>query len=234
MRPFFYYFGGKYRAAVHYPPPQHGTVIEPFAGAAGYSTRYYRKDVLLIDADPVIAGLWNYLISVPASEIRRIPLLDHDQTVDDLVGWPQEARWLVGFWLNAGVNRPRRRPSAWMRSGKRPGSYWGERVRESIATQVEKIRHWRVIHGSYEDAPELEATWFIDPPYQKAGKSYVYGSLGIDYGKLGAWCKGRKGQVIVCENHGAEWLPFRPFRDIRGTSGRHRTGVSKEVVYLQS
>jgi len=54
---------------------------------------------------------------------------------------------------------------------------------------------WR----SYETAPDIEATWFIDPPYQKMGRHYVH-SLSVDqYGSLATWCQSRQGQVIVCE-----------------------------------
>ena len=35
--PLFCYFGSKYRAAPHYPKPLYPHIIEPFAGAAGYS-----------------------------------------------------------------------------------------------------------------------------------------------------------------------------------------------------
>ena len=61
LRPFWCYFGGKWRAAPHYPAPIHSTIVEPFAGAAGYSTRYPDRQVVLIDKDPVIVGLWRYL-----------------------------------------------------------------------------------------------------------------------------------------------------------------------------
>lgn len=43
LRPFFTYFGAKWRAAPHYPPPTHPTVIEPFAGAAGYALRHHTR-----------------------------------------------------------------------------------------------------------------------------------------------------------------------------------------------
>ncbi len=35
LKPFFCYFGGKWRAAPHYPTPKHAEIVEPFAGAAG-------------------------------------------------------------------------------------------------------------------------------------------------------------------------------------------------------
>ena len=44
---------------------------------------------------------------------------------------------------------------------------------------------------------------------------------------LSEWCRSRRGQVMVCENEGARWLPFRPFRSIQSTSN----GVSREVIW---
>jgi hypothetical protein len=50
---------------------------------------------------------------------------------------------------------------------------------------------------------------------------------------LGDWCKTRPGQVIVCENDGATWLPFRHFRDIQSsTSAGHGKKISKEAIWL--
>ena len=154
LKPFFTYYGGKYRVALRYPKPEHATIVEPFAGAAGYATRHHTHDVILVEKDPRIAALWAYLIRVSASEIRALP--DVREHVDE-IGSCAEARSLVGFWLNKGAAAPRLRPSAWMREGKRPRSYWGPEIRERIASQVEQIRHWRVICGSYDAAPEGRA-----------------------------------------------------------------------------
>ena len=83
------------------------------------------------------------------------------------------------------------------------------------------------------DSVDGEATWFIDPPYSgNAGGCYKYKK--IDYESLAVWCRNRIGQVIVCENEGATWLPFKPFREIKGTEGRIRSGVSKEVIWLNN
>src|SRR5690606_30451468 len=132
-------------------------------------------------------------------------------------------------WLNAGAPTPRKSPSKWMRSGTRPGSYWGTRVRQTIAQQVDVIRHWRVYNCHYEDCPiTTAATWFIDPPYESAGKHYRFGSAGIDYTALAGWCKSRPGQVIVCENEGAGWLPFQSIGDVQTMRKGRR---SKEAVW---
>ena len=115
MRPFFGFYGGKWRdARKHYPAPEYNTIVEPFAGSAGYAVRYADRKVILGEKDAVIFGVWDYLIHVSAHDILAIPDLVPGQTVTDLPIC-QEARWLVGFWLNRGASRPRTGPSAWMR-----------------------------------------------------------------------------------------------------------------------
>jgi hypothetical protein len=228
LRPFFCYYGGKWRdTPKHFPTPTHDKIIEPFAGSAGYALRYPDRDVLLYEIDPILAGIWSYLIAVTPQEILSIPDVPLDGSVDDL-NLHQEAAWLVGFWLNR-ASAPRKTPSRWMRSGIRPGSFWGDRVRQTIAGQLDYIRHWRVVHGSYEECPDIEATWFVDPPYQYAGQHYRHGARGINYGALGAWCRSRQGQTIVCENEGADWLPFTLAGEVKTT---RKVARSREAVWL--
>lgn len=230
LRPFFGYYGGKWRdAPKHYPEPRHDTIIEPFAGSAGYAIRYAHRNVILCEIDPILSEVWRFLIRATAKEILDIPDLDPEGTVDDLKVC-QPAKWLVGFWLNRGAASPRKSPSRWMRDKIRPGSFWGARVRQTIASQVESIRHWQLFNCSYDECPTPKvATWFVDPPYAAAGKHYRFGSEQVDYAGLGKWCRSRPGQVIVCENEGATWLPFRDLADVKTTRSAHR---SKEVIWL--
>jgi site-specific DNA-adenine methylase len=229
LRPFFGYFGGKWRDALKsYPAPQHDTIVEPFAGSAGYALRYAHKKVVLCEIDPVIAGVWKYLIRATAKEILSIPDVPSDSTVDDL-GICEEAKWLVGLWLNRGIAYPRKSPSKWMRDGIRPGSFWGQRVRATISSQLERIRHWTILNCSYDQAPTEEATWFIDPPYIEAGRHYRFGSAKIDFEQLAEWCRARPGQAIVCENEGATWLPFRHLGSFKTTRTKK---LSKEVYWI--
>jgi hypothetical protein len=230
MRPFFSFFGSKWRVALHYPHPTHNTIIEPFCGAASYSVRYPERQIKLYDLDPVICGVWDYLIRVTPEEIRRLPLsFSH---IDELVLCP-EAKALIGFWLNKGSVQPAKSPSKWMREyqSRQPGcTYWSAAVVERIASQVPHIRHWTISQASYADIPdEGPATWFIDPPYQAAGKAYRFHDL--NYPALGKWCRSRNGQTIVCENAGATWLPFQPFRTIKALEGSRGGKKSPEVVW---
>ena len=53
LRPFFGYYGGKWRDALkHYPEPDHETIVEPFAGSAGFSLRYAHRKIILCEIDP--------------------------------------------------------------------------------------------------------------------------------------------------------------------------------------
>jgi hypothetical protein len=226
--PFWRYYGGKWRAAPLYPQPRHKQIIEPFAGAAGYSLRYAHHDVLLIDASEKVCGVWDYLIHASAAEIRALPDLVRGVSVDDYA-IPQEARWLLGFWCNEGAAQPCKSPSIWNADH---GSNWNNAGRSRCARQAASIRHWRVMHGTYRDAPECEASWFVDPPYQgKPGSHYPNGSRDIDYTDLGLWCQDRQGQVTVCEGPDADWMPFEPLATTTATPGKTRAGKSAEVIW---
>lgn len=227
MDPFFCFYGGKWRAAPHYPTPQYNRVIEPFAGAAGYATRHSERDVVLVEADPVIAGLWRWLISATPEEILALPL-KIPTTVRDL-GLAPAPSALIGFWINKGAASPRQRPSAWMRQGLRPRSFWGPEIRARIAAQVGAIRHWTVVEGDFTETPDEEATYFVDPPYVGAGVHYR--KRFARHAELGEWCRARRGQVIACENVGATWLPFEPFKAIKATESRTGGKRSAEAIW---
>lgn len=227
LKPFFTYYGGKWRSAPRlYPPPVFGTIVEPFAGSAGFSLRWPDRNVILCDSDPVVASLWLYLTRVTASEILHLPDLAEGQTTNNL-GCAPEAKSLIGFWLNKGSARPEIRPSSWMQKWH-PNSQWGPAIRQRIAAQLSRIRHWTVRCADYQQEDHGPATYFIDPPYQIAGARYRCGSRDINYAALGDWCRSLRGQVIVCENEGADWLPFADAVAVKG----QRAGCRSEVVWL--
>lgn len=205
----FSYFGQKRYMAKTYPIPAYDTIIEPFAGGAGYATHYSYKNVILVEKDPVVAGVWDYLIHATPADILSLPIVPQGTTLDKFSLEPNAYNF-VGYCIAQSSAYRRHKPSAW--------SSWNENRRERVANCVTKIKHWTVINGDYSEAPDIEATWFIDPPYMVEGrtykfaKSYKYSGEGIDFEHLGAWCQSRKGQVMVCENEGANWLPFRPHK----------------------
>ena len=202
----FSYYGSKSKIVDYYPPPKHKRIIEPFAGSARYSLKYWQNDVLLVDKYPVIVGIWNYLIQATKADILALPDLKTGDNVDTF-NISQEEKWLIGFCINGGSAQPKKTAKDY--------NTWGE-AKIRIADDVQKIKHWKVILGSYEDLENEEATWFIDPPYQFGGEWYVKSTKHIDFNKLAEWCQGRNGQVIVCENTKADWLPFKPMVDMQG------------------
>ena len=228
LRPFFTFFGGKWRTALRYPDPEHRTIVEPFAGSAGYALRHYTHKVVLVEKSVTVADLWGYLINVPADEIRSLPVEISDLRDMNLL---PEQKSLIGFWLNKGSVHPGNVPSRWMRDRIRPNSFWGPVIRERIALQVDAIRHWEVLCGDYSMSPDCSATWFVDPPYQRSGLLYRESSASINFSELASWCEMRKGQAIVCEQQGADWLPFLPFYNAKATEGARGAKRSLEVIW---
>ncbi len=208
ISPFFSYFGGKWRLAPRYPAPLHDTIIEPFAGSAGYATRYHSRRVILVEKDPNVAGMWRWLLGASAGDIMALP--------EDREAASGPARTLIEFNHNQ-ATRYLGHSRAWHEGfHDHDAGTWCRAVRARIASQVDKVRHWRLIEGDYSSAPDIEATWFIDPPYVNMDAEYAQGRAGIDFAALADWCRSRRGQVIVCENAGATWLPFRPFTQVKG------------------
>lgn len=229
LRPLLSYYGGKWRAAKHYPEPAYPTIIEPFAGGAGYSLRYYTRDVVLVEKNPKVAAVWRYLLSADPARILALPDVP-PEGLDAVDGLESAEEWLIGFWLNGAVAAPRRRPSQWaMRADRSPSWFWGPAIRRRLASAVPLIRHWQITEGDYTDAPDIDATWFVDPPYQAAGSHYPCSF--VDFPALGAWCRGRRGQVIACEQQGADWLPFEPLADIKSTN-KGGARWSAEAIWL--
>ena len=197
------YFGSKSNLAGKYPPPKHSKIIEPFAGSARYSLKYYNRDILLIDKYPVIIEIWHYLQNASENDILGLPKIQKGQKVSDFTLSDIEAKFM-GFLVQASQGQPR----------NATGTLNGidvERDLKRIAKNLFKIKHWVIKDGSYEDLENEEATWFIDPPYQYGGEhQYKFGNKQIDFVKLAEWCKNRKGQSIVCETTKADWLDFKP------------------------
>ena len=225
LRPMFSYYGSKFNLSPKYNVPSEDTIIEPFAGSACFSLLYPTKNVLLFDADPIICGVWSYLISAKESEILALPNIGLNESVNDY-RLSQEQRWLIGFWLNMASTSPRQKRSTWKNATTKGQNIWGTKIKDRIASQLRHIRHWKVENTSYENIPNRNAYWFIDPPYMVRGNSYRFSSKLINYKHLSDWCLSRGGTVTVCEQNGSNWLPFEPFSIVNG-----QKRVTSEVVF---
>ena len=102
LRPFISFYGAKWRASKHYPAPVHNTIVEPFAGSAGYSLRYPSHDIILNDLDPVLARIWRDLVAASADDIMALPA-----GWEDILALPESGlRDMARFWFNKGSALP--------------------------------------------------------------------------------------------------------------------------------
>jgi len=227
LRPFFGYFGSKWKLASKYPEPMYRTIIEPFAGSAGYALyHHFGHDVILCDANETVADMWDMLIHSDPSVIESIP----DDPRADVSHLTETQRALMGFWFAKAPVAPRKTISPW--AEKYPGSsWWGRKIKDRIIEQMPYISTWSIVKGDYRELDNIEATWYIDPPYQHHGNMYPKGAKGFDFKALGEWCQSRKGQIIVCEGEGADWLPFRPFHDGKRSTGQNSGVGPSEVIW---
>jgi site-specific DNA-adenine methylase len=222
----FSYYGSKSKVVHLYPKPKFGKIIEPFAGSARYSLKYFDRDVLLVDKYDAVIRVWKWLQQASVKDVMSLPKLTVGMNIREL-SISEDEKLLLGFLCGIGRGRPAYKVSPFAAVHF---SEIGRRNKyEKIAEQLYKIRHWQIIQGNYNQIVNFEATWFIDPPYQKAGASqYQHNSKRIDFTMLAAWSLDRRGQVIVCENAGADWLPFQTLAKMHGNSK-----MSTEAVWVQ-
>lgn len=231
LSPFFKYFGSKFKAAKMYQPPRHDAIIEPFAGSAGYSLNYPEREVILYDADERVIRIWNYLIRANKDEIMAIPLMEVGQDIAT-VDTTEDARLLLSCLVNTSPFR--NELQSWRRGQEKEKTFnglWCAAKRRQIAKNVKKIKHWSAYHSLYSEVTNINATWFIDPPYVNFPGVYTVNKANpIDFSHLGEWCRSRDGQVIVCEQEGAKWLPFRYLGQASAT--RNKSGKKcREAVW---
>ena len=205
----FSYYGSKSKIVDYYPKPIHNTVIEPFAGSAKYSLKHYYKDVILYEKSKYVFEVWMYLQTASKNDILKLPILKMGESLDDF-DISNEEKQFMSFVINDGATGGNKKVSRFALP---------DQLNElkKTASNLNKIKHWKIYNESFENSENIKATWFIDPPYQFGGEHYKESSKKIDFKKLANWCKSRQGQVIVCENTKADWLNFNPLVDIKGT-----------------
>ena len=211
----FPYFGSKGRIAREYPAPlRGGRVFEPFAGSARYSLFHRHRDVWLNDIDPLVYRIWRYIQHATIQDIKALPVLKAGESLDQCRGLSEVERKLMGFCLGYSQVSPRVTCTEWADRKQRC-----RMLKERLLEHREIVRGWTVTNLHYGDLPDEDGTWFIDPPYQHSKGRYRYHCVS-DYDRLAEWCRSRRGRVIVCEGHGADWLPFRPLVKQQVGTGR--------------
>lgn len=215
----FYYYGRKKQIAKHYPAPSYDSIVEPFAGSAAYSLfgSHWRRDVVLIEKDQRVAQVWKWLIEEATPEkIKRLPDLKVGEKSSEFLHIIHAATKMAFKYKTIKVTPVLERN-------------W-EISKRVMAADLHKIKHWRLICGDYSVAPDIEATWFIDPPYKSApGTGYNHGSASIDYVQLGQWALQRRGELIFCEGEYGDYLPFSPLLRLPGVAGK----ISTELLFYK-
>ena len=216
----FYYYGRKKQIAKHYPDPNFDTIVEPFAGSAAYSLHgeHWKRNIILIEKDERVAGIWRWLIEeATPEEILEMPDLEIGEKSSEFLHIIHAATKMAFHYRTIKITPVLARN-------------WGISKRH-MANNLHKVKHWQIICGDYTEAPDVEATWFIDPPYKKeSGRGYKYGSDLIDYESLAEWALNRRGEIVFCEGEHGDYLPFRPLMDSKGVAGK----TNKEVIFHKS
>lgn len=218
----FSYYGSKANIIDHYPKPKFGKIIEPFAGSARYSLKYWENDILLVDKYQVIVNVWHWLQKCSKQDVRTLPIPNENQTTHDLLYDCEDAKNFVGFVIGYGCFSQARKTSKHYLIKRTNGIKF---QLNRIANDLEKIRHWEIVSGTYESINNQHATWFIDPPYQFGGHKYVESNLNIDFNHLRNWTVKRQGQVIVCETTKANWMNFKPMISQKTKHGKNTEAI---------
>jgi len=214
----FYYYGRKKRMAKWYPEPVCDTVIEPFAGSAAYSLHgdNWKKNVILVEKDPKVAAIWKWFIhEATQGDIDSLPPLsvgDKSSNFLEIVHCVSKGAFGYKEMTVTGIMAQN-----WNNS------------RKAMSESLHKVKHWQIVEGDYTNAPDIEATWFIDPPYKgDPGLGYRFSSKMLNYEELASWIQSRQGQVIACEGIGGDYLPFTTLRENTSVGGKRNV----EMVWL--
>lgn len=236
--PLFKWFGSKWQSAKRYPPPKHQTIVEPFAGGAGYSLNHCDKSVVIWEDDPNISRLWKWLISDAATEqaIRAIPVgLPVGKDIRYVPDLSNGQALLLKHWQRTNNVGDCWTISPW---GHLPGQ-WTANTRARVAEQVSAVKHWVFDEPiGYVDDP---VTWFIDPPYF-FNYRYRADLPKFDHQLLNSLEQTitRESQVIVCEakckKTGAipDYLPFvESHSSVTSRRKATQSHHSSEVIYVR-
>lgn len=208
----FSYYGAKTKIVDCYPAPSpvYDTIVEPFAGSARYSLKYFEKNVILYETYNKVYEVWKYLLSATEKDILELPDLKIGDDIRDFKSLSDAERWLIGYQLQRG--------------NARPGCLVNARCRWNtdklkIAKEVHKIKHWKIYNESGLNHEWKDATYFVDPPYMVQKHGYNHGN--IDYSLIISQVTTHNGQFIVCGNSEDTWMDFKPLTVMNGTAKSH-------------
>ena len=224
----FYYYGAKNTLAKYYQKPYYNTIVEPFAGSAAYSMFHLQNNnnlnCILVEKDIRVYNLWKYLLTSSAKDINEYPVPNiGDKTSDFLIMTCAASNSISKCKTLTYTDRI-------------------ARVFEIQKKRLLKLHNIKdrikIYNTDYTEVDNIEATWFIDPPYQvnnlsnpktvfSNGNGYSKGcdSDSLDFTKLSDFSKDRLGQVIVCEKEGANWMDFKFLRRSKSSLNKNYNEV---------
>ncbi len=173
----------------------------------------------MVDKYEVIIKIWKWLQQCSPKDILSLPQPKQGQTLDDFTFDNEAAKLFMGFVVHYGAFSPGKKPCAMkLNPGSHSRGNFMNHTIQRVSKNLHRIKHWEIVHGCYQDIPNQEATWFVDPPYEFGGHKYIHSNKEINYPELREWIMQRQGQVIVCENTKATWMDFKPIKKHRGSS----------------
>jgi hypothetical protein len=236
ISPLFKWFGSKWSSAKKYPCPDHPTIIEPFAGSAGYSLNYAERNIVLWEDDQNLFQLWNWLINqATTDDILKIPVNLPVGTNILKLQLSKGQALLLKHWQRTNNVGDCWTISSW---GNLPGQ-WTRNTRARVADEVHAIKHWKL------DRPihyiDKAVTWFIDPPYLY---NYQYSNDLDDFNHQAldslVQTIAKESLVIVCEARRKsdgkipDYLPFQSSHEsVTSRRKLNHSHHSKEVLYIR-
>ena len=143
----FSYYGSKSKIVDYYPPPKHNKIIEPFAGSARYSLKYWQNDITIVDKYEKIIRIWKWLQKATEKDILNLPEPKYKESIDDF-NISDDEKLLMGFMVAGAIASPQK---IVQKFSNIPGD------KKRIAKQLFKIKHWKIINGSYDEIENIEA-----------------------------------------------------------------------------
>lgn len=194
------------------------------------------------DLDEKTHAIWQFLTSPLASDLASVipASVPVGQKVSELTLWddvlashvvPDVVSQGMLYLLQAEANHGTQGARGIHDQVTSIGANCWPRLKRKLEWVIPHVKSFKVTMLDYRELPDVEATWFVDPPYNNPAGMRYRTSGGIDYRELGEWCKSRRGQVIVCENAGADWLDFQPLIERQGIKSSYQKSTAMEVIW---
>jgi hypothetical protein len=106
----FSYYGSKSKLVDYYPRPKHDRIIEPFAGSARYSLKYFDREVTLVDKYEVICRIWKWLQLCSRQDILSLPVLGKGEDIR-LLNLSDDEKLFLGMISGVASISPRNKVS---------------------------------------------------------------------------------------------------------------------------